>query len=102
AHAIQKHGHQQRRHLVIRDLMAHVTTQEKSDLVFCKVAAVSLFADNFERRHCLGGAAGSALSTHAVYQRLPSIVAARARCAAMNSVPFGFGLFGLNSPSFSN
>src|SRR6266704_73567 len=44
----------------------------------------------------LGAGNGSPLSSQAVYQKLPSIVAARAISVAMKSVPFGRGCSGLN------
>src|SRR5688572_26492094 len=90
--------------MVVRDFRRDVTTNQRSDFIRSQRLAVSLFFDDFASSdHYLEfwPGTGSPLSSHAVYQRLPSIVAPRASSVEMKSVPFARGAFGLNSPDFS-
>src|ERR1051326_9117491 len=90
--------------MVVRDLRRHVPANECPDFLRSQCLPVSLLLDDLERiDHSLAffPGTGSALASHAVYQRLLSMVPARASSVAMKSVPLARGCCGLNSPVFS-
>src|SRR5262249_55636275 len=104
-HSIDVHGHQPGCHVIIRYFRGHIASDEVGDFLGSQGLAIPLLLDDLARidhsfAFCPG--TGSALSSHAVYQRLLSIVAARASSFVMRSVPLARGCCGLNSPVFSS